>query len=144
VHFVGLTVVIGVWVVCNWFFYEETLNSRHIYWRAGSVVGRYMNDVARSTAKSSALTITLHNRANFAWGYTGCFRGYVPYFGRTSLRFNYIDITENTYIRRWTFTEIVTRQCVTFLRFHVLYLFNVMPYPYTAQVWPWADNEAKA
>jgi hypothetical protein len=39
--------------------------------------------------------------------------------------------------------EILSERNVVFLQFHVLYLFSVMRYPYTAQVRPWADTEAK-
>jgi hypothetical protein len=31
-----------------------------------------------------------------------------------------------------------------FLLFHVLYLFNMMHYPYAVQVRPWADSQAKS
>jgi Ni,Fe-hydrogenase III component G len=36
----------------------------------------------------------------------------------------YNDITQNTYIQSWTFTEIIARESVVFLRFHVLYLLS--------------------
>jgi len=35
------------------------------------------------------------------------------------------------------------RKCVVFLRFLLLYLFKMMPSPYTAQVRPWANSQAK-
>jgi len=36
--------------------------------------------------------------------------GNVPDFGRIFLKFKYTDITKNTYIRSWTFTEIMGRE----------------------------------
>jgi hypothetical protein len=39
--------------------------------------------------------------------------------------------------------EIMTREIVVFLRFHVLCLFSTGWYPYTAQVCPGADSQGK-
>ena len=39
--------------------------------------------------------------------YTGCHRRNGPNFGRVFLMLNYTDITQNTYIRSWTVTEIM-------------------------------------
>ena len=41
--------------------------------------------------------------------YTGCPGGNVPHFGRMFLSLKYTDITQNTYIRSWTVTEIMAR-----------------------------------
>jgi hypothetical protein len=41
---------------------------------------------------------------------TGCPGGNVPDFGRIFLRLKYTDITQNTYIRIWTVTEIMSRE----------------------------------
>jgi len=41
---------------------------------------------------------------------TGCPGGNVPDFGRMFLQLKYTDITKNTYIRSWTFTEIKARE----------------------------------
>ena len=54
--------------------------------------------------------------------YTGCPRRNVQDFGRVFLMLKYTDITQNTYIQSWTVTEIMAREIVVFLRFHVLYL----------------------
>jgi len=44
--------------------------------------------------------------------YTGCPGENVPDFGRLFLRLKYTDITQNTYIRSWTVTEIMaTEKC---------------------------------
>ena len=50
--------------------------------------------------------------------YTGCTRTNLPYFGRTFLRLNYVDITKCTHIQSWnndelsfTFTFIDYNQC---------------------------------
>ena len=42
--------------------------------------------------------------------YTGCPGGNVPAFGRMFLTLKYTDITQNTYIRSWTVTEIMARE----------------------------------
>jgi hypothetical protein len=42
--------------------------------------------------------------------YTGCNRRNVRDFGRVFLRSNYTDITQNTYIQTWKFTEILARE----------------------------------
>ena len=41
---------------------------------------------------------------------TGCPGGNVPGFGRMFLTLKYTDITQNTYIRSWTVTEIMARE----------------------------------
>ena len=41
---------------------------------------------------------------------TGCNRRNGPDFWRVFLRSNYTDITQNTYIQSWTFTEILARE----------------------------------
>ena len=41
--------------------------------------------------------------------YTGCPRRNVPDFGRVFLMLMYTDVTQNTYIQIWTFTEILFR-----------------------------------
>ena len=46
--------------------------------------------------------------------YTGCPRRNVKYFGRVFLMLNYTDITQNTYIQSWTFTEIIAREVWNF------------------------------
>ena len=42
--------------------------------------------------------------------YTGCNRRNGPDFGRVFLRSNYTDITQNTYIQRWTVSEIMASE----------------------------------
>jgi len=51
-------------------------------------------------------------------GYTGCTRTNLPYFERTFLRLNYVDVTKCTHIQSWnndelsfTFTFIDYNQC---------------------------------
>lgn len=44
----------------------------------------------------------------------GVSQGILPFFGRTFIRLNYINITKNTYIRGATFTEIMTRENIVF------------------------------
>ena len=63
--------------------------------------------------------------------YTWCPGGMCQTSGECSCKSKYTDITKSTYIRSWTVTEIMAGE-VVFLRFHVMYLFLVMRYPYTA------------
>jgi len=42
--------------------------------------------------------------------YTGCHRRKGPNFWRVFLMLNYTDITQNTYIKSWTITEIMARE----------------------------------
>jgi hypothetical protein len=42
--------------------------------------------------------------------YTGCPRRNVPNFGRVIHMLKYTDITQNTYIKGWTVTEIIARE----------------------------------
>jgi hypothetical protein len=42
--------------------------------------------------------------------YTGCPGGNVPDFGRMFLKLKYTDITQDTYIRSLTVTEIMARK----------------------------------
>jgi len=44
------------------------------------------------------------------YGYTGCPRRNMQYFGRVFLMLKYTDITQNTYIQIWTVTEIMARE----------------------------------
>ena len=46
--------------------------------------------------------------------YTGCPRRNGQNFGRVFLMLNYTDITQNTYIQRWTVTEIMAREVWNF------------------------------
>ena len=59
---------------------------------------------------------------NMSHQYTGCPRRNVPDFGRVFLMLKYTDITQNTYVQSVTFTEIMAREKLVFLRVHVLYL----------------------
>ena len=49
--------------------------------------------------------------------YTGCLGGNVPDFGRMFLTLKYTDITQNTYIRSCTGTEIMAREKCGLLAF---------------------------
>ena len=42
--------------------------------------------------------------------YTGCPGGNVPDFGRMFLKLKYTEVSQNTYIRSWTLTEIMARE----------------------------------
>ena len=47
---------------------------------------------------------------NLSKWHPGCPGRNVPDFGRMFLKFKYTDLTKNTYIRSWTFTEIMARE----------------------------------
>ena len=52
---------------------------------------------------------------HYSWDvYTGCSRRNVRDFGRVFLMLYYTDITQNTYIQSWTFTEILAREVWNF------------------------------
>jgi len=47
----------------------------------------------------------------------------VPDFGKVFLMLKYTDITQNTYVQSWTFTEIMAREkCGLLAGPHTLYL----------------------
>ena len=50
------------------------------------------------------------SRPKLHYAYTGCPGGNVPDFGRMFLTLKYTDLTQNTYIRSWTVTEIIARE----------------------------------
>ena len=51
----------------------------------------------------------------FGWlYYTGCHRRNGPNFGRVFLMLNYTDITQNTYIKSWTVSEIMASEVWNF------------------------------
>jgi hypothetical protein len=66
----------------------------------------------------------------------------VPCSERALLRLIYIDIIKHTCIGSWSVKEMREKN-VVFLRFYLLYLFNVMNLPNTAQARPWAHSQAK-
>ena len=49
---------------------------------------------------------------NWCFLFTGCPGGNVPEFGRMFLTLKYTHLTQNTYIRGWTVTEILVRKKV--------------------------------
>jgi hypothetical protein len=53
-------------------------------------------------------------RTGFLRVYTGCNRRNVRDFGTVFLMLKYTDITQNTYIQRWTVTEIMAREVWNF------------------------------
>ena len=60
-----------------------------------------------------SLILSWSDKRRWEWWvvtHTGCNRRNGPDFGRVFLRSNYTDITQNTYIQSWTFTEILARE----------------------------------
>ena len=57
--------------------------------------------------------------------YTGCPGRNVPDFGRTFLKLKYIDITQNTYIRSWTVTEIMAREVWKYGSCYTLIIYQI-------------------
>jgi hypothetical protein len=72
--------------------------------------------------------------------YTGCPRRNVPDFGGMFLMLKYTDITENTYIQSWTFTDIMAREMCGLLAVPRTVPVKLKSYPYTAHVRPWEWN----
>ena len=50
----------------------------------------------------------------YVYTYTGCPRRNVPDFGRVFLMLKYTDITQNTCVQSWMFTEIMAREVWNF------------------------------
>jgi len=63
----------------------------------------YISDI---TSKQNALHMH-YNITTRCREYRGCAGGNVPDFGRMFLKLKYTDITQNTYTRSWTVTEIM-------------------------------------
>ena len=61
-------------------------------------------------------TIILNNPV-YTYMYTGYPGGNMSDFGRMFLKLKYTDITQNTYTRSWTFTEIMAKGKCGFLAF---------------------------
>jgi len=63
--------------------------------------------------------------------YTECPRRNVPDFGRVFLVLKYTDITQNTYVKSWTVTEIMAREvwnfdsCYTLTDYHTFKTYYV-------------------
>ena len=73
--------------------------------------------VATGSSKMSVptyQTTSCHTPEDIPFLYTGCNRRNVQDFGRVFLRSNYTDITQNTYIQSWTFTEIMAGEVWNF------------------------------
>ena len=64
----------------------------------------------------------------------------MPDFGRMFLTLKYTDITQNTYIRSWTVTELIAREKCGLLAVPRTVPAQLMRYPYTAHVCPWEWN----
>jgi hypothetical protein len=67
----------------------------------------------------------------------------VPCSERAFLMLVYMDVINHTCVGSWSVKEMRGKN-VVFLRFHVLYLFNVMNLPNTAQARPWAHSQTKS
>jgi hypothetical protein len=80
-------------------------------------------------------SINLHTQSSLflSWrhtfgqdSYTGCPRRNVPNFGRVFLMLKYTDITQNTYIKSWTVTEIMVYFTFKTSSRHYVIYFNHM------------------
>jgi hypothetical protein len=67
----------------------------------------------------------------------------LPCSERAFVRLIYMEIINHACIWSWSVKEMREKN-VVFLRFHVLYLFNVMNLRNTAQARPWAHSQAKS
>ena len=72
----------------------------------------YLNLFRKFVEKFEVLLKFDKNNGYLSWRrmYTECPRRNVPNFGRVFLRLKYTDITQNTYIKSWTVTEIMARE----------------------------------
>ena len=77
-------------------------------WVAFSVV-RKVVDWNFGTRIAKCICGVLRLRVSVS-AYTGCPRRNVPDLGRVFLRSYYTDITQNTYVKSWTVTEIMARE----------------------------------
>ena len=75
--------------------------------------------------------------------YTGCPRGNLPDFGRMFLKLKYTDITQKTYIRSWTVTEIMARGKCGILAVSPTLPGSRNVLPYTAHVRPSVYSRVK-
>jgi hypothetical protein len=75
----------------------------------GLWVSSYLLHLSRK-CQSSLLFVSVSQTAMYSVLYTGCPGRKVPDFGRIFLQLKYTDITQNTYIRSWTVTEIMARE----------------------------------
>jgi hypothetical protein len=78
------------------------------------------NDTRWYVGVFGSKSILLDNNSNnkilllFVVTYTECPKRKGPNFGRVFLMLKYTDITQNTYIQRWTVTEILAREVWNF------------------------------
>ena len=78
-------------------------------------------DAMSSNSKQKESKQPFEQQLSYISEYTGCPRRNVKYFGRVFLMLNYTDITQNTYIQSWTFTELMAIKSVGFCGVHELY-----------------------
>ena len=83
------------------------------------------------------MTYTLRNSNHT---YTGGPRRNEPDFGRMFLMLKYTDITQNTYIQSWTFTEIMAREKCGLLAVPLTVPVQLTRYFYSAHVRPWESG----
>jgi hypothetical protein len=74
--------------------------------------------------------------------YKGCFWGECAILWKMFVRLIYIDVTKNAYLRIRTLMKIMAREKCGILAVPRTVPVN-MCHPYTAQVCPWADSQAK-
>jgi len=102
--------------------------------------------VTRATVRHSRRYVfgKFVRKPNFSWSeafvnrgltvYTGCPSRNLPDFGRVFLMLKYTDITRNTYIQSWTFTETIAREKRGLLAVPRTAPLQLTRYVYTAHV----------
>ena len=76
------------------------------------LIMQYIEPVSEWSCWRMFLETWPHSELNFRHraSTTGCPRRKVPDFGRVFLMLKYTDITQNTYVQSWRFTEIMARE----------------------------------
>jgi hypothetical protein len=134
--------VIPLWVFPVWRYDENSYIYLYICIYIYILRGFKTSDDAFRLSYSIAFDCSIRPFLDLfhSWLYTGCPRRILPDFGRMFLMLKYTDITQNTYIQSWTFTEIMAREKCGLLAVPRTVPVKLTRYPYTAHVRPWECN----
>ena len=89
------------WFLIKQFACHTAVRRLRVDWTSnGNITQRWTSYVNTSSGQLNKLDFLAN---------TGCPGSNVPDFGRMFLTLKYTDITQNTYIRSWTVTEIIAR-----------------------------------
>jgi len=82
----------------------------------------------------TALNVARPIQSKYTYTYTGCPTSQGHYFGRVFLMLKYTDITQNTYVKSWTVTEIMAGEKCWHLAFPRTVRLQLSAH------WPWQSN----